>query len=135
MTSGLTSFNQALCWGVRFGATESPLVGPDTGALPLSSASTVFHTATKGGSGSAVNDWYPLRPVQGTTKGTRTNCPHSYPQAVDKNSRRRSVVYRRGRRRVWARHSRHALWARDLSGFLASLSGRRPESERHCQKL
>jgi hypothetical protein len=128
MTSGLTSFNQALCWGVRFGGEGSPLTGSLEGVSPFSSASTVFHTATKGGSGSAVNDGYPLKLVHGTTKRTQTNCPHSYPQPVDRDSRRRSVVYRRGRRGVWARHSGTALCGlATCSGVLASLSGRRPD--------
>src|ERR1700754_3489215 len=50
---------------------------------PLSSATTVFQTATKGGSGSAVNDENPLEAGLGTAKGTMTNCPHSYPQVVE----------------------------------------------------
>src|SRR6195952_1832630 len=98
ITSGLTSFNQALCCGVSVGVAGSPLSGPPVRVSPLSSASTIFQTATNGGSGSAVNDGNPLRLVQGTTKRTKTNCPHSYPQAVDKDSCRRSVIYRRGRR-------------------------------------
>src|SRR5688572_17997857 len=86
MTSGLTSFNQALCCGVRVGGAESPLTGPVGAVSPLSSATTVFQTATKGGSGSAVNDEYPLKLGPGTTEGTMTNCPHSYPQPVDKTA-------------------------------------------------
>jgi hypothetical protein len=105
MTSGLTSFNQALCCGVRLGGGGSPLTGSPEGVSPFNSASTVFHTATKGGSGSAVNDGYPLKLVQGTTMRTQTNCPHSYPQPVERDNRRRSVVCLRGRRGVWARHS------------------------------
>ena len=70
--------------------------GAGVSVSPLSSATTVFQTATNGGSGSAVNDGYPLEAGPGTTTGTMTNCPHSYPQAVDRTSRRRSVVYRRG---------------------------------------
>ncbi len=95
MTSGLTSLSHALCWGVRFGAAGSPLAAADDEVSPFSSASTVFHTATKGASGSALNYGYPLEPVQGTRIRTKTNCTHSYPQPVDRNSRRRSVVYRR----------------------------------------
>src|SRR4051812_38145802 len=68
MTSGLTSFNQALCCGVRFGGGDSPLTELRAVVSPVSSASTVFHTATKGGSGAAVNDRHPLKLVQGTTK-------------------------------------------------------------------
>jgi hypothetical protein len=43
----------------------------------------LFQTATKGGSGSAVNDENPLEAGPKTTKGTMTNCPHSYPQVVE----------------------------------------------------
>ena len=66
ITSGLTSFSQALCWGVRFGAAGSLLAPADEEVSPFSSASTVFHTATNGASGSALNYGYPLEPVQGT---------------------------------------------------------------------
>src|SRR3954468_8785622 len=86
MTSGLTSFNQALCCGVRLGDGGSPLTESPGVVSPFSSARTVFHTATKGGSGSAVNDGYPLKLVHGTTKRTQTNCPHSYPQPVEEHS-------------------------------------------------
>src|ERR1700682_5090431 len=96
MTSGFTSFNHALCCGVRPGGVDSPLMGAPARVSPLSSATTVFQTATKGGAGSAVNDGYPLGGGPETTKGTMTNCPHSYPQVVDRDIRRRSVVYRRG---------------------------------------
>src|SRR6476659_7372109 len=61
MTSGCTSFNQALCWGVRVGRVESKLRVAPVSASPLSSATTLFQTATEGGSGSAVNDEYPPR--------------------------------------------------------------------------
>jgi hypothetical protein len=50
---------------VRVGpVTSSPVA---VGA-PLSSETTVFHTATNGGSGSAVNDDYPLAADSETTK-------------------------------------------------------------------
>src|ERR1700694_1295282 len=135
ITSGLTSFNQALCCGVRVGALDSPLLTPPVSVSPLSSATTVFQTATKGGSGSAVNDGYPLEGGPETTKGTMTNCPHSYPQVVDRDSRRRSVVYRRGRRgpglvtaganTVGSRLGRHPRF----------VVRRRSDLKRHCQKL
>jgi hypothetical protein len=65
-------------------AMESPLrAAPVSAASPLSSATTLFQMATKGGSGSAVKDEYPLEAGQETTEGTMTNCPHSYPQAVE----------------------------------------------------
>ena len=126
MTSGLTSFNQALCCGVRFGGAGSPLTELRAVVSPFSSASTVFHTATKGGSGSAVNDRYPLKLVQGTTKRTQTNCPHSYPQPVERHSSSLCCLPA-GTRGVWARRSGsvHCGLA-TCSGVLASLSGRRP---------
>src|SRR6476469_10951527 len=83
MTSGWTSFNQALCWGVRVGRVVSPLRVSPVSESPLSSATTLFQTATKGGSGSAVNDEHPLEAGRKTTEGTMTNCPHSYPQVVE----------------------------------------------------
>ena len=95
----------------------------------------MFQTATNGGSGSAVNDGYPLKAGPGTTTGTMTSCPHSYPQPVDRTSPRRSVVYRRGAAGRASPQRRCARWARDRLGTLASLSGRRSASKRHCQKL
>src|SRR5262245_62003922 len=72
---------------------------------PLSSATTLFQTATKGGSGSAVNDEYPLEADPGTTEGTMTNCPHSYPQVVDTGQPSSLCCLPAGTPRVWARHS------------------------------
>ena len=136
MTSGLTSFNQALCCGVRLGGGGSPLTESLVVVSPFSSASTVFHTATKGGSGSAVNDGYPLKPVQGTTKRTQTNCPHSYPQPVEEDSRRRSVVYRRGRRGSGLVTAvPHAVGSRPVRASSLRCLFAVPVSERHCQKL
>src|SRR3982074_12874 len=83
LTSGRTSFSQALCCGVRTVTVESPLSASPASASPLSSATTLFQMATKGGSGSAFNDEYPLEAGPETTKGTTTNRPHSYPQVVE----------------------------------------------------
>src|SRR3954453_11880726 len=116
MTSGLTSFNQALCCGVRFGGGGSPLTELPAVVSPFSSASTVFHTATKGGSGSAVNDRYPLKLVQGTTKRTQTNCPHSYPQPVERHSSSLCCLSAGTPRGLGSAQRFRPLWARDLFG-------------------
>ena len=79
---GLTSVNQARCWGVSGGVVGSAAgsSGP-SGLSPLSSATTVFHTAANGAPGSAVNDENPLfSSVEGRQTKTMTSCPHSYPQ-------------------------------------------------------
>ena len=65
---------------------------------PLSSATTLFQTATKGGSGSAVNDEYPLKADPETTKGTMTTVHIVIHRLWRQDSRRRSVVYRREHR-------------------------------------
>src|SRR5690349_7813706 len=98
-------------------------MGADEWESPLSSASTVFHTATNGGSGSAVNDGYPLRPAHGTAKRTKTNCPHSYPQPVEGTVAAALLSTGEDAAGLGSSQLLHTLWARDLSGFLASLSG------------
>jgi hypothetical protein len=50
------------------GRLESPLRVSPVPRSPLSSATTLFQTATKGGSGSAVKDENPLEVVPETTK-------------------------------------------------------------------
>src|ERR1700682_4009069 len=135
MTSGFTIFNHALCCGVRPGGVDSPLMGAPARVSPLSSATTVFQTATKGGSGSAVNDGYPLEGGPETTKGTMTNCPHSYPQVVDRDSRRRSVVYRRGRRGPGLVTAVETTVGSRLVGHPRFVVRRRSDLKRHCQKL
>src|SRR6476620_11835871 len=116
ITSGLTSLSQALCCGVRVDGAGAPLVASPAGVSPLSSAITVFHTATKGGSGSAVNDGYPLKLVQGTTKRTRTNCPHSYPQPVERQSSSLCCLPAGTPRGLGSAQRFRPLWARDLFG-------------------
>ena len=61
MVSGLTRVSQARCCGVSGGVVRSSLVvdGP-SGSSPLSSETTVFHTAANGASRIAVNDENPL---------------------------------------------------------------------------
>jgi hypothetical protein len=89
-------------------------------ASPLSSATTLFQMATKGGSGSAVNDEYPLKAGQETTKGTMTNCPHSYPQVVETGQPPSLCCLLAGTPQAGARHSGGAhcglatLWASSL---------------------
>src|SRR5215208_271042 len=90
MTRGLTSFNQALCCGVRLGSEKSPLIVSMDPVSPLSSATTLFQTATNGGSGSAVNDAYPLEADPETAEGTITNCPQVIHRLWTQDSRRRS---------------------------------------------
>src|SRR5262249_43857922 len=66
---------------------------------PLSSATTLFQTATKGGSGSAVNDEHtPLRSFQGRPKERRRSVHIVIHRLWRQDSRHRSVVYRRRRR-------------------------------------
>ena len=67
MTSGLTSFSQALCWGVRTG-TGVTVRHSDRFDVAVEFGDDVFQTATNGGSGSAVNDAYPLAADSGTAK-------------------------------------------------------------------
>src|SRR5215207_9935606 len=105
MTSGLTSFNHALCWGVRLGSEESPLIVSMGRVSPLSSATTLFQTATNGGSGSDGNDAHPLEADPETTEGTITNCPHSYPQVVDTGQPSSLCCLPAGTPRAGARHS------------------------------
>src|SRR5271165_2308038 len=96
IVNGLTSVNQARCWGVRWDDEESPLT-PDGDPLslsPLSSATTMLQTSAKGESGSSVNDEYPLVVGPMSTNCAIGGCPHSYPQVwtgQPSPSRRRSA--------------------------------------------
>ena len=61
ITNGLTILSQARCCGVSEGDdADPPLIESRVAMSPFSSATTSFQIATNGGSGSVVNETYPL---------------------------------------------------------------------------
>ena len=73
---------------------------------------------------------------KGPPKRTKTNCPHSYPQPVDSDSRRRSVVYQRERRGPGlVTVVKHSVGSRPVGHPRFVVWSPLPRSERHCQKL
>ena len=108
MTRGLTSLSQARCWGVRAGAAIT--VAAPAAMSPLSSATTLFQIGDERRIGvSCQRRRTPSWPIQGRPNGTKTNCPHSYPQFVDKGQPSSFVVYVARNAVAGARHSSGAV--------------------------